>query len=493
MNSYVKYQIISYVLLRNIEVLEDWSAPKLCLGGEEMKSPKKSVRRKCLGAVLIIAMIFMVTFLVLGIGIATIVDANVQIAYNQHQLGRALASAESGLEVMRYWLTRVRIPNSTAQSDYCATIIDSVRNDLAVNSISNIAVGINGSIPAVNLDTQDGQYFTGQIAIRAGEPNVLEVYATGGNERIRRTIKVSYDIGPDQHPIFDFGIATKGPLYVQGSTDVHGLNQNSEADVYIESKNTIDALSMKGRSAIAGDIQIANPDAVVSVGNSSSIGGENGQDAINNHVVIGAPPFDFPELDIVGFEDYVIDDFDPDVDTSSNMTLENIRIPANTNPHFSGNVILRGIVFIESPNIVQFTGNAEITGIVIGEGDLDFPSDENRLIFRGNVNSQSVSGLSAACGDLRLETGTCVLAPGFSVSFGGSFLTLNGVIAASAVEFFGNARGIINGAVMNYGEDPMTLDGSVNLVFDRSGTQEIPAGFEFEIVLQYDPKSYSEI
>jgi hypothetical protein len=437
-------------------------------------------------------MMFVLIFSVLGMAMATVANSNAQIASNQHQLGRALASAESGLEVLRYWLTQVRMPNSTAQGDYFATIINSVRNDLAANSISNITVGADGSIPTVIVDATEGQSFGGQILIRAGQPDVLEVYATGGNGRIMRTLKVCYDIAPERHQIFDYGIATKGPLYVQGKTGVDGLNQKSEADIYIESENTIDALSMKGASAIAGDVQIGNPNAQASVGNSSSVGGESGQDAIDNHVTIGAPPFDFPGVDIVGFEDYVENDFDPSTDTSQDMTLENIRIPANTNPHFSGNVVVRGIVFIESPNVVQFTGNADITGIIIGEGNLAFPSDENQLIFRGNVSSQSVSGLDAAFGDLRLETATFLLAPGFRVSFGGSFGTLNGAIAASAVEFFGNAGGTVDGSILNYGDDPMTLDGSVGLVFDHSNYQ-IPAGFETEIILQYNPDSYSMV
>jgi len=249
---------------------------------------------------------------------------------------------------------------------------------------------------------------------------------------------------------------------------------------------------MTGNSAIAGDVQIGNPDAWASVGNPASIGGETGQDAIDNHVTIGAPPFNFPQFDIIRFEDYVENVLDPGTDTSGNLTLENIRILADTNPHFSGNVILNGIVFVESPNIVRFTGNTEITGIIIGEGDLDFPSADNQLIFSGNVSSQSVSELGAGFGDLREETGTFLLAPGFSLSFSGNFETLNGVIAASAIEFSGNAGGTINGTLMNYGEDPMTLDGSVDLVFDHSAIQ-IPAGFESEIVLQYDPCSYSVV
>ncbi|MHC4435238.1 MAG: hypothetical protein ACYTBS_25675, partial [Planctomycetota bacterium] len=363
---------------------------------------------------------------------------------------------------------------------------------LAANEISNITVDANGFVPAVALQTAGGQSFTAQIAIGAGQPNILKVHATGGNDRITHTIGVCYEIGPYRHPIFDYGIATRGPLHMQGSPDLDGLNHDSEADVYIETEGPIEALLMTGNSSIAGNVQIGNPDAWASVGNPSSIGGETGQDAIDNHVTTGARPFDFPEFDIVRFEDYVENVLDPETDTSNNLTLENIRILADTNPHFSGNVILNGIVFVESPNIVRFTGNTEITGIIIGEGDLDFPSADNQLIFSGNVSSQSVSELGAGFGDLREETGTFLLAPGFSLSFSGNFETLNGVIAASAIEFSGNSGGTINGTLMNYGEDPMTLDGSVDLVFDHSAIQ-IPAGFESEIVLQYDPCSYSVV
>ena len=457
-----------------------------------MRPKRKSSRRERSGSILIIAMMFVVVFSALAVCMTTLSGNSVQLASNHHQLGCALASAESGLQVMRYWLTRVTIPNSTAQEDYFAAIVNSFANDLAANGISNITVEANGFIPAVTLQTADGQSFTAQIEIQADQPNILEVYATGGNDRITHTIKVCYEIEPDRHPVFDYGIATKGPLHLQGSCEVDGLNHNSEADVYIECEGIVDALSMTGNTAIAGDVRIGNPDAEASVGNPSSIGGETGQDAIDNHVTTAAPPFDFPELDIVRFEDYVENDLDPETDTSNDMTLENIRILPNTNPHFSGNVSLRGIVFVESPNIVKFTGNTDIIGMIIGDGDLDFPDADNQLIFLGNVSSQSVSELGAGFGDLREETGTFLMAPGFSVSFGGSFETLNGVIAASAIDFSGNAGGIINGTVMNYGDDPMAFTGSVDLVFDHSAIQ-IPAGFESEIVLQYDPCSYSVV
>jgi hypothetical protein len=142
---------------------------------------------------------------------------------------------------------------------------------------------------------------------------------------------------------------------------------------------------------------------------------------------------------------------------------------------------------------VEFTGNADVIGIIIGDGDLDFPSDENQLNFLGNVDSHSVSELDDTFGDIREETGTFLLAPGFSASFGGSFSTLNGVIAASGIEFWGNAGGTINGSVINYGETPMSLDGSVDLVFNRPPLTENPAGFETTMILEFQRGTYTEL
>ena len=55
-----------------------------------------------------------------------------------------------------------------------------------------------------------------------------------------------------------------------------------------------------------------------------------------------------------------------------------------------------------------------------------------------------------------------------------------------------NASGIINGSVINYADEEMTLTGNSDLYFNRSGTTEVPAGFVPQIVLAYNPASYSE-
>jgi hypothetical protein len=186
---------------------------------------------------------------------------------------------------------------------------------------------------------------------------------------------------------------------------------------------------------------------------------------------------------------------DSNTDTSSDATFENIKIIAGTNPTFSGQTTLRGIVFIETPNVVEFTGGADITGIIVGDGDLNDNSGTNQIIFRGNVDSHPISDLpnEPQFEGLHDQTGTFVIAPGFKVSFGGSFSALCGAIAGNGIEFFGNAGGIINGLVINYSGEEMELSGNSDLYFNRSGTTESPAGFVPEIILKYNPTSYSEV
>lgn len=278
---------------------------------------------------------------------------------------------------------------------------------------------------------------------------------------------------PCSASVFEYCIATKGPLSLMGNIELGGCSVSVEGSVYIESENSDEALSIIGNSQIAGDVKITNPDGVVTLqGGQAMIGGETGPDAIDNHVVIGVPPIEFPVPNPNYFERYVQNTFDPLVDdTSVEATYENIRIPAGTNPVFSGNITLRGVVYIETPNNVTFTGSVEITGIFVGDGDVDDHSGTNTIEFLGNVDSYPVTDLGdePQFVDLKEETGIFLMVPGFKTSFGGTFGTLNGAIASNGIEFFGNAGGTIAGSVLNYSDTPIILSPGSNLVLYSSG------------------------
>lgn len=464
--------------------------------GEKMTPTKKTLCPRHRGAVLIVSMVFVIIFSILAISMATISGMNIQIAENQRKADCARACAESGLEVVRFWLNRVSISGTTALSQRLNQIASSLQNELTTNSITNITTCYENptiTIPSVTLDSVSGQSFS---AVIKQIDDTLRVDVTGVYDSITRTIRVNYEFGTRANTVFDFGVASKGPLSLSGNIELEGVNISIESNAYIESPNSLLALSITGNSQIAGDVSIANPLAYVDLqGGQAGIGGETGQAAIDNHVTFGVPPTEFPEPNPDCFELYVINIVDSNTDTSADTTFENIRIVAATNPTFSGNVTLKGVVFIETPNVVAFTGNTDIIGIIVGDGDWTDSSGTNQISFLGNVTSLPVSELpdEEQFANIKDETGTFVMAPGFALSFGGNFTTLSGAVAGNGIEFHGNAGGTINGSIINYSDEEMTLSGNSDLYFNRSGVIEVPAGFVPEIVLQYDPSSYSEI
>ena len=442
-------------------------------------------------------MIFVLVFSALAVSMATLSGTNVQLAENLRKANRARACAESGFEVIRFWLSHVAISGTTAPSERFSRIASSLQGELTANSITNVTTSYSSSligIPTVTLDSASASSFF--AAIRPLDAETLQIDVTGVYGPMPKTIRVNYKLSERANNVFDFGVATKGPLFLTGNMAMTGVNLSVEASVYIESLNSNLALSIIGNSQIAGDVSIVNPIANAFLqGGKAGIGGETGQAAVDNHVSFGVPPTEFPEPNPGPFASYVTSVIDANTNTSLDATFENVRILANINPKFTGHPTLKGVVFIDTPNVVEFAGGANVTAIIAGNGSVEDNSGTNRIIFRGNVDSHPVSDLpnEARFAGLRDQTGTFLIAPGFHVSFGGTFSSLSGAIAGNGVEFFGNAGGTIRGSVINYSDAPMPVSGNSDLYFNRSGLTEVPAGFVPEIVLKYNPASYSEV
>ncbi len=450
------------------------------------------------GSALLLSIIILAVLSSWAVFICSVSGTNLQIAENQRKGNGARASAESGLEVVRFWLSRISLEGTTDSDAVFGNFASSLQVDLTANDVTNIAPvydsGSTISIPSVIVDSSEGRSFSAEITQISAD--VVRLDVTGQYGSLMRTISVNYNVGHSAHNVFDYGVATKGPLSLAGNIELDGVNISVESDVYIESENSLLALSIIGNSQIGGNVSIGNPLASVDLqGGQAGIGGDTGQDAIDNHVSFGVPPTEFPTPNPSHFEPYVTGVVDSSTDTSSDATFENVRIAAGTNPVFTGDVTLNGVVYIETPNVVTFAGGATVTGIIVGDGDLDDNTATNQIVFLGNVDSHSVSDLpeEAQFSGIRNEEGTFLMAPGFHVAFGGSFSTLNGAIAGNGIEFFGNAGGTIHGSVLNYSDADMTLSGNSDLLFNRSGTVEIPAGFVPEIIMEYDPSSYSEV
>lgn len=451
--------------------------------------PKRS------GSALLISIIFLLICSALAISTGALCNTNLQIAENHRKVNRAMACAESGLEIVRLWISSAsvsgKIPNEQRFSEW-TTSFQSV-----VPAISNVTLIYDGNsltIPSTTLDSAQGESFS--AVITQADADTVQVDVTGVCGPTARTLRVNYGFGTRAHTVFDFGVASKGALSLAGNVELEGANVSIESNAYIESSDSLLALSIIGNSHIGGDVKIVNPLAYVDLqGGQAGIGGETGQAAIDNHVTFGAPPTEFPEPDPSSFEPYVANVVDANTDTSADATFENVRILAGTNPTFSGHVTLKGVVLIETPNVVTFTGTSDIIGVIVGNGDYTDNSGTNRIIFEGSVSSAPVTELpeEEQFAEVRNETGTFVIAPGFDLSFGGNFTTLSGAIAGNGIQFYGNAGGTIDGSIINYSDEEMTLSGNSDLYFNRSGTTNVPAGFVSNVVLQYDPSSYSEV
>lgn len=461
-----------------------------------MKRARTLPPRNPCGSALVLSLVFLAMFSALAAAMATFSGLNVQVAENLRGADTTRACAESGLEVIRYWANKVEIPGTTAPDQRFSQLAASLQSQLTTAGITNIAPVVSGStitISNVPLLSSTGQSFSA-VLTKIDNSNVrLDV--TGHYGSLDRTIRSNYVFGERAHTVFDFGVVSKGPLSLTGNVDLSGVNINIESNAYIESLNALLALSISGSSSIAGNVKIVNPLAYVHLqGGQAGIGGATG-DAALQHVQIGAPAAEFPDMNPGEFQGYATNVLTSSLDLTKSQTLTNIRIPAGMNPKFTGHATLQGVVFIEYPNVVEFAGGVSVTGVIVTNGSQTDDSGTNQLKFTGTVDSHPVTQLpqEAQFAGLRTKTGTFIMAPGFAVSFGGNFSTLNGAIAANGVSFYGNAGGTIRGSVINYANNQMNLSGNSDLMFNRSGLEQVPAGFAPDIILNYDRSSYSEV
>ncbi len=452
----------------------------------------RRVRRQK-GFTLVACMIFLVVFLAFGACMAAMSGTNVQLSANQRYAVRALASAESGLETMRYWLSHVMMDASTPTSDYLSTIISQVKLDLQTKNATNMKLGENGTLQPVPIDADQGQTFSAHLAMNPSNPYVLDVTITGRCQQIARSICVSFRIAPYEHPIFKYGLATKGPIQFPNNPTTDTVTSNWEADIYTESSGTMIAVQVGGNSNFDGDISIANPSAIVDFAGDVQIAGDTGQTAIDNHVSIGVEPVDFPAADTSRFLPYATGPaVDPcTMDLTKGLTLTNATIPAGTNPTFDGTVNIEGVLIIEQPNVVTFNRNVVLEGIIVGENGV-YNASDNRIDIAGNFASLPLPN-DSQFDALRQEEGSSIIVPDFQVSFTGNYSSIEGVVAAGTLHFSGNASAVIKGSLISFSDSPTVVEGNVSLTFDRANTVKIPAGFDTKRVLAYDPTSYAMV
>jgi Tfp pilus assembly protein PilX len=450
------------------------------------------------GSALITCILVLVIVSVLAVGLAGVSGVNLQIADNQHQANRAFAGAESGLEVTRYWLGRAKIDSLTTADGYLDALVVAVSNDLQTHGISNFAVSPTGTISVVPLDSLPGYSFQGQWSWNASEPMVLHVTSSGTSRSMSRTISADFQMRPYRFPIFNYGIATQGPMVLNGITSFKGATAGWEADTYIGSDSLL-AIDGGKSTSFAGDIVLGSDNAGIDP--SVRVDGEV------SHLAANEDPPEFPVPKIEPFRQYATGTvYGPGTDWSAITSLTNAVIAAGANPTFDsgGNFGINGILYIEAPNQVMFVGHVNLQGLIVADGALGPDHNDvsnpyaNCISFGDPSNPAAPSSFNSGPAPsgaefeaVRQLEGSCILAPGFRVIFGKNFQSSTGVIAASGLSFDKNISAKIGGTLINYSDEPLTIGQNANMTFDRSAMVEIPAGFDLYRVPVYDPSSYT--
>lgn len=440
------------------------------------------------GVVMVLAMLFMVIFASLSIAMLSMSSANAQIATNHQQGNSALVNTYSGVEIVRYFLDGMTVPSS---------IETDIQTQLAAKGLTNITASISGNVitlASVALDSTSSKNFSAEITILSDR---WQADVTGRSGQITRTVRTNFNLADRGDSVFNYGVATKGPLLMTGQAELLAVNLAVESDVFIDTSIAGNSFEIGNQGTVAGNVHIVNPLATFYVGSKSEIGGATGEDAEDN-IILGVDPVEFPVPDTDYFRQFatgdVIDANNLSDYINDNETLDNVTIAANTNPIFASDIVIRGVLFIEQPNEVKFEGRSVVQGVIVGDSVVGDEAPENDIEFSGQVECLDAGDLEGAEFEgISEETGTFLIAPGFSADFSGQSSIINGVIAIAGIRFTGQAGGTINGSIINYSSDPMVMEGQGSLMFNRSGTDDSPAGFTSVQTLDYDASSYSEI
>ncbi len=459
-----------------------------------MTRPPVHARRE--GIACILAMFILVIFASLAVAHMSAVQSSFQQAQNQNAVTSARLEAESGLQFATWVLRQTQLPrglSGQAMLDALAAALQASLEGTA--NLAGQSVAYDGTaitVPYIATGSTSREF---AMAFSLADASTIHVRVTGKNGPITRTVGANFAGTPTGSGFFAYGVASRSRVVMTGNASVTGLNRASEANVLSTTASTNTAFNLTGNTAVAGDLYMTNPSGQVALTGNPSIGGTSVPAQMQQHVHIGVDPVAFPEVDPSVFAPFATNNVTASTNTSGNKTFENIRIKANANPTFSGNIVLRGVIYIEKPNKVTFAGNLNLTGVIVTEDAGDNQYNTNYITFTGNTTSSGVESLPAGAqwDVLRTMTGSQILAPGFGVKFTGNFGTVNGTMAADKFTFTGNSGGTIRGMLVCYSDSDFTFTGNSQLIIDRSRDKcQPPAGFAVPSVMVPKSGSYVE-
>ena len=463
------------------------------------RGPLGQIRGARRGMASVLAMLFLVLFATLAVGFLATVEMSSQIASNERTQGMARLSADSGMEFIRYQLGSITLPAGTNSTNVLAntaaqlgtTINGTTNMGSSTVSVSNGTIYIPSQNGWMTLDSRTGAKFQVAITQLSGQ-NVLVVTTHGmvAGATITRGIQLQYTPTSGNSSILNYGLAAAGPITMSGNAIIRGASSAPQGSV-LSATASGTPLTMSGNVSISGDFSDTNPSGTISAsGNITIAGYAPGSPNYAAHVHKGITMPVFPTVDTSVYAQYVTSTVGS---MSGNMTVVNAQVLPNTNPNFSGNTTIQGILYIQTPNRVSFSGNVTIQGAIVVANNPTGSS--NTLTFSGNVSATTMDTLPATAqfpAGERALIGSFLLAPSFAVSMSGNFGTIGGSMVADSFTFSGNAGGQINVSIIALKDVPFSESGNSPFVFGSPVTTN-PAGIVFPGGLGPSQGSYLEV
>jgi Tfp pilus assembly protein PilX len=381
------------------------------------------VRRRGITAML--AMLFMVLIGVLALGFYATVNTSMALASNDSKRSKALLAAESGIQFMRYHLAHVSVTHNTDPDQ----MMTDLYNDLSAQfngtrNLGNNTIGFENNIitiPAetgqsIIVDPSDNSGFSVTISnVGGGASDVIcKVVGQTGNGTYMSSKGVQLDFTRQQNnsDLFDSAVAAKGRLVMQKGTlgGVSGISPDTIASI-MSAKGTSPAVTMTG-GTIGGTLGVLDPSyAALSGGTIHGVSAGDLADLISNNYLQTVSAPDWPTFDTSVFQQYASNTY-----TGGN-TLSNVTIPPNTNPKFTGNATINGIVYVQSPNTLTFKGNTTLNGIIVFENA--GTTSSNSILMSGNFKVGSLPA-DPAYDAIRAIKGIAIMAPTAALYMTGS-------------------------------------------------------------------------
>jgi len=440
---------------------------------------------------MLVTLFFLAVFAALAVAIAASADMNLILSRNRLNGRQAGALAETGLQLARRHIGGIAGPSGGDASSLHKAIADHLEAALASSSMLNVGLihsdSNQVSLPPITITRPDGR--TGEVCIDmlasggAADNTTVTVTSTGRFDNAAKTVYYNMTVQRGRSVLADYGIASKSPVRIEGDAWVLGVNDPSEASVMSATYSTPRAITLRGSCGVSGDAAVCNPDGEIYKKGNVTVGGNE---------IAGAAEPEWPQVNTDLFEPYATNTYTGN--GSGNLILSNVRIPPNTNPNFSGNTIIYGVMYVEPPNRITFSGNTNFIGMIVCEAPAVDDLDAHSIQFTGSASTSGVENLPPGpqYDGLRELAGSFLLAPGYSAKFAGNFGAVNGCMVASEFQFTGNASGRVKGGMVNLRDSQFTIDGAATILIDKSGTPEHPAGLETSLRLVCVSGSYRE-